>query len=98
MYTTKHNNFISILISSVLVNTYVQGERDVQIVILLTLEKEYYNAHNSQDQLCEKNELQDKNGCILSHKVQLIDFGPPRDILHGKTIKKRLSYSMIRKT
>lgn len=54
MYTTKHNNFISILvyiyiyilISSVLVNTYVQGERDVQIVILLTLEKEYLNAHN----------------------------------------------------
>lgn len=94
--------FWYILISSVLVNTYVQGERDVQIVILLTLEKEYLNAHNSQDQLCEKNELQDKNGCILivqlSHKVQLIDFGPPRDILHGKTIKKRLSYSMIRKT
>lgn len=38
--------FWYILISSVLVNTYVQGERDVQIVILLTLEKEYLNAHN----------------------------------------------------
>lgn len=43
---TISSQFWYILISSVLVNTYVQGERDVQIVILLTLEKEYLNAHN----------------------------------------------------
>lgn len=48
--------FWYILISSVLVNTYVQGERDVQIVILLTLEKEYLNAHNISRPIMQKNE------------------------------------------